>query len=190
MRVGRVKRKTLETDILVEVNLDGTGISDIKTPIMFLNHMLTSLATHSLIDVKVKAEGDLKHHIVEDTAICLGTALREALDNSKIHRFGNANAPMDCSLASAAVDIGNRSYWVIDIGTEGSTIEDISSEDITHFLCSLASSLKANIHIKVEYGENDHHKAESAFKALALSLRQAFQVDPRRVEVPSSKGVL
>ena len=191
MRTGITERKTRETRISVDVNLDGSGKSDVETPIAFLSHMLASLATHSMMDIKVRAEGDLKHHIAEDTALCLGSAIRKALDESEaISRFGDATVPKDCSLATAAVDLGNRSYWVVDLGTKGPIIEDMPSEDATHFLESLAASLRANIHVKVEYGANDHHRVEAAFKALALSLRQALVIDPRRNGVPSSKGVL
>ena len=191
MRTGNTERKTRETRISVEVNLDGSGKSDVETPIAFLSHMLASLATHSMMDIKVRAEGDLKHHIAEDIALCLGSAIKQALDESEsISRFGNATVPMDCSLASGAVDFGNRPYWVVNLGIKGPVIEDMPSEDVAHFLESLAASLRANIHVRVEYGANDHHRVEAAFKALALSLRQALVVDPRRTGVPSSKGVL
>jgi len=191
MRTGITERKTRETRISVEVNLDGSAKSDVETPIAFLSHMLASLATHSMMDIKVRAEGDLKHHITEDTALCLGSAIKQALDESEaISRFGNATVPMDCSLATAAVDLGNRPYWVVDLGTKGPVIEDMPSEDVAHFFESLAASLRANIHVRVEYGANDHHRVEAAFKALALSLRQALAIDPRRTGVPSSKGVL
>ena len=191
MRTGKIERKTRETRISVEVNLDGSAKSNVEMPIAFLSHMLTSLASHSMMDIKVKAEGDLKHHITEDTALCLGSAIKQALDESEaIRRFGSATVPMDCSLATAAVDLGNRPYWVVDLGTKGPTIEDMPSEDTAHFLESLAASLRANIHVRVEYGANDHHRVEAAFKALALSLRQALVLDPRRTGVPSSKGVL
>jgi imidazoleglycerol-phosphate dehydratase len=191
MRTGRTERETRETRISVEVNLDGSGKSDVETPITFLNHVLASLATHSMMDIEVRAEGDLKHHIAEDTALCLGSAIKLALEESEaISRFGYATVPMDCSLATAAVDLGNRPYWVVDLGTKGPVIEDMPSEDVAHFLESLAASLRANIHVSVEYGANDHHRVEAAFKALALSLRQALVIDPRRTGVPSSKGVL
>jgi len=191
MRTGRSERKTRETHVKIELDIDGSGKSEIRTPIKFLSHMLTSLSTHSLIDLKVESQGDLRHHIVEDTALVLGSALREALETEgRVHRFGYAMVPMDCSLASCAVDVGNRPYSVVEIETDVTVIEDMAAEDIKHFFESLAVSLMANIHVRVEYGENDHHKAEAAFKALALCLRQALSVDPRRTGVPSSKGVL
>jgi imidazoleglycerol-phosphate dehydratase len=191
LRKGSVERVTGETSISVTVNLDGSGSAQIDTPIGFLSHMLTSLSTHSMIDIRVKATGDLKHHITEDTALCLGRAIREALgEGEPIYRFGYATVPMDCSLASCALDLGGRPYHAVSLGLNGPTLEDVAAEDLTHFLESLATSLNANIHIKVHYGQNDHHRAEAAFKAIALSLRQAVTRDPRRRGTPSSKGVI
>ncbi|MEM2820476.1 MAG: imidazoleglycerol-phosphate dehydratase, partial [Candidatus Bathyarchaeia archaeon] len=139
----------------------------------------------------IEASGDLSHHVAEDVAICLGEAIRRALgDVAGIRRFGYAIVPMDCSLAFAAVDISNRPYSKIDLKIEGKRIEDMPCEDIYHFLETLANSLRANIHVWVEYGLNDHHKVEASFKALALSLRQALSLDPLRSGVASSKGVL
>lgn len=191
MRESEHYRKTSETEVKVRVKLDGSGLADIHTKISFLNHMLKSLSAHSLIDIFVEASGDLSHHIVEDVAICLGEALRKALgDMTSIRRFGYAIVPMDCSLAFAAIDLSNRPYPKIDLKLEGKCIEDMLCEDIYHFLETLANSLRANIHIWVQYGLNDHHKVEAAFKALALSLRQATSIDPLRSGIPSSKGVL
>jgi imidazoleglycerol-phosphate dehydratase len=191
MRKGEIYRKTKETEVNVKVNLDGEGKADICTGVSFFDHMLTSFATHSLIDIDVKAEGDLSHHIVEDLAICLGEALSQALGNREgISRFGYALAPMDCSLAAAAVDLVKRPYFRIDLKLRGKKIEDMQTEDINHFFETLATSLCANVHVDVQYGNNDHHKAEAAIKALALSLRNAVVQDPRRKGVPSSKGVI
>jgi imidazoleglycerol-phosphate dehydratase len=149
------------------------------------------LATHSLIDITAKVKGDLKHHATEDLAICLGEALSKALGNREgISRFGYAAVPMDCSLAFAAVDLVKRPYAKVDLKLRGKKIEDMPTEDIYHFLETLTTALSANVHVWVEYGSNDHHKAEAAFKALALSLRQAVALDPRRKGVPSSKGVI
>ncbi len=189
--MGRVSRKTSETDIQVEVNLDGAGLADVSTGVKFLNHMLKSLATHSLIDIKVQAVGDLSHHLIEDVAICLGEAILKALGDAKgIKRFGYAIVPMDCSLAFAAVDLSRRPYVKVDLKLRGNKIEDIPCEDIMHFIESLTMALRANVHIWIQYGSNNHHKTEAAFKALALSLRQAVSLDPRRRGVPSSKGVI
>ena len=191
MRIAEYTRETRETTITAIVNLDGTGKAEIDTSVKFLDHMLTSMATHSLIDIKVKATGDLVHHIVEDVALVLGEALLKAVSQDKlITRFADSTVPMDESLATCSIDIGNRPYHVIDLDLVNPMIEDIASEDIVHFMESLSQSLRANIHLKVQYGNNDHHKAEAAFKALARCLRQAVALDPRRKEVPSSKGVL
>ena len=191
MRVDEVYRKTRETEVHVKVNLDAEGKADVETGVSFLNHLITSLATHSLIDITAKVKGDLRHHAVEDLAICLGEALSKALGNREgINRFGYAAVPMDCSLAFSAVDLVKRPYSRIDLKLLGKKVEDMPSEDICHFLETLATSLAANIHVWVEYGNNDHHKVEAAVKALALSLKQAIALDPRRKGVPSSKGVI
>lgn len=191
MRTSKVSRKTRETEVSIKVNLDAEGKAEINTGIAFLDHMVTSLATHSLIDITAKVKGDLRHHIVEDVAICLGEALRKALGDGKgIHRFGYAIVPMDGSLAFSAIDLAKRPYAKIDLKLERKNIEDMACEDIYHFLETLAMSLHANLHIWIQHGINDHHKAEAAFKALALSLKQAVAIEPRRKGVPSSKGVI
>ena len=191
MRTAEYTRETRETQITAKVNLDGAGKAAIDTGIKFLDHMLTSLATHSLIDLDIKATGDLGHHIVEDTAMVLGEAFYQALmKNKRITRFADASVPMDESLATCSVDLGGRPYSVIDLGLVNPMTEDMANEDITHFMETLATSLRANIHIRIIYGLNDHHRAEAAFKALAKCLREATAIDPRRVDVPSSKGSL
>ena len=191
MRTEEVYRKTKETEVKVTVNLDGEGKVSVCTPVPFLDHMLTSLATHSLIDITASVKGDLAHHCIEDLAIGLGEALNKALGTREgITRFGNAAAPMDCSLAFAAVDLVKRPYFKIDLKLRGKKVENMPTEDIVHFYESLAQSLQANVHMFVEYGSNDHHKAEAATKALALSLRQAIAMDSRRKGVPSSKGAI
>ena len=191
MRTQEVIRKTKETEVKVQVNLDGEGKAAVNTTAPFLDHMLTSLTTHSLIDITASVKGDLVHHCVEDLAIGLGEALNKALGTREgIARFGNAAAPMDCSLAFAAVDLVKRPYFKIDLKLKGKKVEGMPTEDINHFYESLTTALQANVHMFVEYGSNDHHKAEAATKALALSLRQAVAMDPRRKGVPSSKGVI
>jgi imidazoleglycerol-phosphate dehydratase len=191
MRADEVYRKTRETEVRVKVNLDAEGKADANTGVSFLDHMITSLATHSLIDITATVKGDLRHHAVEDLAIGLGEALSKALDTREgIIRFGYAAAPMDCSLAFAAVDLVKRPYFKIDLKLRGKKIEDMPTEDINHFFETLATSLQANVHVFVQYGSNDHHKAEAAIKALALSLRQAIALDLRRKGVPSSKGAI
>ncbi len=191
MRTEEVYRKTNETEVKVKVNLDGEGKVSVATGVPFLDHMITSLATHSLIDITASVKGDLVHHSVEDLAIGLGEALNKALGTREgIARFGNASAPMDCSLAFAAVDLVKRPYFKIDLKLRGKKVENMPTEDIVHFFESFATSLGSNVHVFVEYGSNDHHKAEAAVKALALSLRQAVTLDPRRKGVPSSKGAM
>ena len=191
MRKAGFERKTSETEIKVTVNLDGTGQSNIRLPNSFLSHMLTSLATHSLIDIDIMGDGDLTHHIVEDTALTLGEAIRRALDDRKgIRRFGDAVVPMDDSLAAVALDLSGRPYSVVDLKLDEGMVEDCPSMDLRHFMVSLTTGLAASVHVNVQYGIDDHHKAEAAFKALALALRKAVEADPRRQGVPSSKGVL
>jgi imidazoleglycerol-phosphate dehydratase len=191
MRKDEVYRKTKETEVSVKVNLDGSGKVNAKTGVPFLDHMVISLATHSMIDMNADVTGDLRHHSVEDLALGLGEALSKALGaRDGIARFGYAAVPMDCSLAFAAVDLVKRPYFKIDLKLRGKKIEDMPTEDINHFFESLATSLCANIHVYVQYGSNDHHKTEAAVKALALSLRQAVAIDPKRKGVPSSKGVI
>ena len=193
-RVASIKRKTKETDISIQMNLDGSGKYSIKTPEPFLTHMLEQLSKHSRIDIKMTAKGDTEidsHHLTEDAGIVIGLALVKALGNKKgIKRFGYAVVPMDCSLAFAAVDLVKRPYFKINLKLRGKKIEGMPTEDINHFLESFSTSLCANIHIFVQYGSNDHHKTEAAVKAFALALRQALSIDRRRKGVPSSKGVI
>jgi imidazoleglycerol-phosphate dehydratase len=191
-RSGEVTRKTKETDITVRVELDGTGRAEAKTGVAFLDHMLHSLATHSLIDITVRAKGDLQHHTVEDVGITLGKAIGEALgDRAGIRRFGDAVVPMDDALALAAVDLVKRPFSVLDLKLQRVILEDAPREDLEHFFGSLAQALEATVHIKVLEGSNDHHKFEAAVKAFALALREAAAPDPRRAKMrgpPSSKG--
>jgi imidazoleglycerol-phosphate dehydratase len=191
MRIGSSERITNETQIKVSVNIDGTGKCKTETGIKFLDHMIKTLATHSLIDIEINARGDLVHHIVEDTALTLGDALKKALNNrSGIKRFGFAIVPMDDALALASVDLVMRPYSDIDLKLTSNNIEDIASEDLIHFIRSLSDSLQATIHVSVIKGINNHHKVEAAFKALALALRDSWSIDPRRHDQPSSKGMM
>ncbi|MCW4015280.1 MAG: imidazoleglycerol-phosphate dehydratase HisB [Candidatus Bathyarchaeota archaeon] len=192
MRKVNAKRKTKEVDITLELDVDGKGNADVKTGIKFLDHMLLTLAKHGLFDLNVKATGDLTHHISEDVALVLGEALNKATNKGKgIKRFGSAYVPMDESLARATVDLGGRPYCILNLRIMQTQIEDLKTEDIEHFFESLAQAAKANIHVTVLYGSNEHHKVEAAVKALALALRQAFTVEPRiGDQVPSAKGVL
>lgn len=191
MRADEVYRKTRETEVTVKVNLDGEGKIEVETGVAFFNHLITSFATHGLINLSAKVKGDLKHHAIEDLAIGLGEALNKALAGREgIIRFGYAAVPMDESLAFAAIDLVKRPYAVIDLKLRGKKIEDMATEDIVHFFETLATSLSANIHVWVQYGGNDHHKAEAAVKALALAFKQAIALDSRRKGIPSSKGVI
>jgi len=192
MRKTKVERKTREVDITVELNVDGKGDAEVQSGIKFLDHMLLTLAKHALFDLKINANGDLSHHISEDVALALGEALRQVVAKGEgIKRFGSAYVPMDESLARAAVDLGGRPYVIRNLRFVQSQIEDIKTEDLEHFFDSLAQASKANIHVAVIYGSNEHHKAEAAVKALALALRQALTVEPRiGNHVPSAKGVL
>ena len=192
MRRAKVERKTTEVNITVELNIDGKGKTNVKTHIKFLDHLLTTLAKHSLFDLTVKAEGDLKHHICEDVALTLGEALNQALADKKgIRRFGSAFVPMDESLARAVIDLGGRPYSNLNLKLRRLKIEDLKAEDITHFLASFAQASKLSLHLAVLYGANEHHKIEAAIKALAIALREAATLDQRRIgEIPSAKGVL
>ena len=192
MRKVEAKRKTKEVDIILELEVDGKGTADVETGIRFLDHILITLSKHGLFDLKVKAKGDLKHHISEDVALVLGEALHKAINKGNgIKRFGSAYVPMDESLARATVDLGGRSYCVQNLRIMQTQIEDLKTEDIEHFFDSLSQSSKANIHLTVLYGSNEHHKIEAVIKALALALKQALTVEPRiGDQVPSAKGVL
>ncbi len=192
MRKINAQRKTKEVDITLELNVDGTGNADVKTGIKFLDHMLLTLARHGLFDLQVNATGDLTHHVAEDVALVLGEALNKATNQGKgIKRFGSAYVPMDESLARATVDLGGRPYSILNLRLLQSEIEDMKTEDMEHFFESLAQAAKANIHVTLLYGSNQHHKIEAAMKALALALREAFTVEPRLGDqIPSAKGVL
>ncbi|MCX6659956.1 MAG: imidazoleglycerol-phosphate dehydratase HisB [Candidatus Bathyarchaeota archaeon] len=186
------RRETAEVNISVQLNLDGRGIVNIDTGNRFLNHMLTTLAKHALVDLEVKASGDLKHHLSEDIALTVGDAINKALgDKRGIRRFGSALVPMDDSLARAAIDLGGRPYLSLDLKIQSSEIEDLKTEDIDHFFSSLVQSSESNIHLTVLYGTNDHHKVEAATKALALALKEACSPEPRILDmIPSTKGEL
>ena len=191
LRTGKKTRKTKETKIFIEVDLDGKGRFEVNTSVGFLDHMLGTLSKHSLIDLKAEAEGDLTHHIVEDVAITLGETIDKALgDRAGIKRFGHALVPMDDALARVALDVGGRPYSILCLKTELKVVEGLPVEDLEHFLRSFSFSLKINLHAEVLHGENDHHKIEAVFKGLALALREALSIDPEREGIPSTKGVL
>ncbi len=191
-RTATVARKTKETDIHVAVNLDGDGEYEIETGIGFLNHMLELFSKHSQIDIRLSCKGDLHiddHHTVEDIAIALGTALRDALgDKRGIARYGYAYIPMDETLARAVLDLSGRSYLVFNAKFARAKISDMATEMVEHFFFSLAEHLKANLHLEILYGKNTHHKIEGLFKAFAVALRQAVSITSR--SIASTKGVI
>lgn len=191
-RRSEIQRETTEVTIRGHLDIDGTGVSDIKTGLGFLDHMLAALAKHGRFDLTLTATGDTEvddHHTVEDCAIVLGRAFDEALgDRSGIARFGYGYAPLDESLSRAAVDLSGRPWPEVSIDFTRETIGEVSTENIIHFLRSFAIEGRMALHIDLLRGDNDHHKAESAFKALAIALRAAVATDSD--SVPSTKGTL
>jgi imidazoleglycerol-phosphate dehydratase len=192
-RRAEYARGTRETDLTVRVDLDGAGETDVETGIGFLDHLLDALGHHAGFDLTVRARGDLEvddHHTVEDTALALGAALDAALgERAGIGRFGTAHAPLDEALARAVVDLSGRPCARIELGLRRERLGALSTENVSHFLRSLAVTTRGALHVEVLYGENDHHRAEAAFKAVALALRQAVaRAGDERV--PSTKGTL
>lgn len=191
-RRATVERKTKETDISLSVNIDGSGVSEISTGIGFLDHMLTALSKHGRMDLALSCKGDLHvddHHSVEDCGIVLGQAVKAALGDLRgITRYGYAYAPLDESLSRAVVDISGRPFADVNLNLQRERIGNLSCEMLPHFLSSFATSAAITLHVDVLKGENDHHRAESAFKALALALRTAFKREG--TDIPSTKGVL
>jgi imidazoleglycerol-phosphate dehydratase len=200
-RRARVERTTRESDIVVELNLDGTGVVSADTGVPFFDHMLTALGSHASFDLSVTARGDVDieaHHTIEDTAIVLGTALGQALGDKKgIRRFGNAYIPMDETLAHAAVDVSGRPYFVhtgepdymVDFTITGSAVPYHTVIN-RHVFESLAANARIALHVRVLYGRDPHHITEAQYKAVARALREAVECDPRTAGVPSTKGVL
>ena len=188
-RLSAVKRETKETTISLELNLDGTGKWEITTGIDIFDHLLSQLARHGVFDIKITATGDDPHHLVEDTAICLGKAFAEALGEKRgIVRMADVAVPMDESLAVAVVDIGGRGYTVLELPFSKNDMFGFPTDLIRHFLESFAMEARLNLHAKIAYGTNDHHKAEALFKALARALDAATRIDARiGGELPSTK---
>ena len=193
MRTAAIQRQTSETDVAIQLNLDGTGQHEIGTGIGFLDHMLTAVAVHGLFDLTVKATGDLHidaHHTIEDTAIVLGRAFDEALgERQGINRVGHAYAPMDEALGFVALDFSGRPYTVFQAEWATPAIGQFPTDLVEHFFESFAVHARLTLHARVD-GRNDHHKAEALFKALARALRTAVALDPRRSGVASTKGTL
>ena len=195
MRRASVKRHTRETRIEAEIGLDGTGVYDVKTGIGFLDHMLEQLSRHSLIDLRLRAEGDLHidfHHTTEDTGYAIGEAVSQALGDRKgIVRYGSALIPMDETLTRVALDCSNRPYLVWKVGFTRPKLGEMDTELFKEWFQAFAQSAGVTLHVETLYGENNHHMVESCYKGLARALRQAVTVDPRRADaVPSTKGVL
>jgi imidazoleglycerol-phosphate dehydratase len=192
-RTASLKRKTSETDIAMQISLDGTGQYDVSTGVGFLDHMLGALATHALFDLKVDASGDLHidaHHTIEDVGIVLGQAIDQAAgDRSGIMRVGHAFVPMDESLGFVALDFSGRPYTVFQAQWATLAIGQFPTDLVQHFFESVAVHARLTLHAKVE-GRNDHHKAEALFKAFARALRMALAKDGRRTGIPSTKGTL
>jgi len=194
-RTGRINRKTAETDIAVEVNLDGTGNYDVGTGIGFLDHMIEQFSRHSLIDVTCRIKGDLhvdQHHTAEDSAIAIGQAIAQALgDKAGIGRYGMAFSPMDETLARVALDISGRPWLVWHAAFTQERLGEMDSELFEHWFQSIAQAAGITLHVELLYGQNNHHIIEGIFKGFARAMRQAVERDPRKADaIPSTKGRL
>jgi imidazoleglycerol-phosphate dehydratase len=197
-RRAKIERKTKESDIVVELDLDGTGVVDVDTGVPFYDHMLTSLGSHASFDLTVRAKGDVEieaHHTVEDTAIVLGQALREALgDKAGIRRFGDATVPLDEALVQAVVDVSGRPYCVHTGEPEGQQYVTLGGDYLgsltRHVFETLAFQAQIALHVRVLAGREPHHIVETQFKAFARAFRDAVAIDPRETGIPSTKGVL
>lgn len=195
MRTARIARKTHETDIAVEVNLDGTGAYEVSTGIGFLDHMIEQFSRHSLIDIRCRVVGDLhvdQHHTCEDSAIAIGQAIAEALgDKRGIGRYGSAYSPMDETLARVALDISGRPYFVWKAAFTQEKLGELDTELVEHWFHSIGQAVGITLHIELLYGTNNHHICEALFKGFARAMRAAVELDPRKGDaVPSTKGQL
>jgi len=193
IRKTKIKRETKETSVSVSLNIDGSGKTSVNTGISFLDHLITSFGKHSMLDltVQAKSKDKIEHHLIEDTAIAIGSSLDKALGSrTGITRFSYASVPMDESLAETSIDLVKRPFTKITLLIKRTKIEGISKEDIEHFFSSLTQNLNSCIHITVKYGENDHHKVEAAIKSFAVAFRLASSSDKKRKGVPSTKGAM
>lgn len=195
MRIAKLKRDTTETQISVELNLDGDGVYDVETGIGFLDHMLEQLSRHSLIDLKLRAKGDLHidmHHTTEDCGIAIGQAFAKALGDKKgIRRYASQHLPMDEALTRVALDVSGRPYLIWDVDFSRPKLGDMDTELFREWFQAFAQNAGITLHIANLYGDNNHHIVETCFKALARALREAIEIDPRRADdVPSTKGTL
>lgn len=193
-RTAQIDRKTRETHVRLELNLDGSGQASLITGVGFLDHMLELFARHAAIDLKVEATGDLQvdqHHTVEDIGICLGQAVRQALgDKAGIRRYGHFTLPMEETLATTAIDLSGRYYLVFQAPFASPKIGDFDSELIEDFWQAFAANALCNLHVLIHYGRNSHHLSEAIFKSAARAFRMAIESDPRMTGVPSTKGTL
>ena len=193
IRKVKIKRETKETNVSVSLNLDGSGKTSVDTGISFLDHLITSFGKHAMLDLTVnaKSKDKIEHHLIEDTAIAIGTSIDEALGSrTGITRFSYASVPMDESLAEASLDLVKRPYSKITLLIKRNSIEGISKEDIEHFFQSLTQNLNSCVHVTVKYGDNDHHKIEAAIKSLAVAVRNASSKDKKQKGIPSTKGAM
>ncbi|MFH1638772.1 MAG: imidazoleglycerol-phosphate dehydratase HisB [Chloroflexota bacterium] len=191
-RKAVVRRQTKETDVTLEFDLDGTGKTEVNTKIFMFDHLLSQLAKHGTFDIKLAATGDDPHHLIEDVALCLGKALTEALGEKRgIVRMAYASVPMDDALSTVVVDLSGRAYAVLELTFSNNDMPGFPADLIRHFLASFAQEAKINLHARTDYGINDHHRAESLFKALGRALDAATRIDPRIAgELPSTKGLI
>ena len=192
-RKARTERVTKETAVIVEVNIDGTGKTNVKTGISFIDHLIMSVGKHAMIDISLNGKSNdcIIHHLAEDVAIALSQTIDKALgDRARIRRFGYALIPMDEALAYASIDLVKRQFHNVQLKLTRDSIENVPREDLEHFIRSLAQNLNACIHMAVHYGDNDHHKVEAVLKAFAVALRMAAEADSRRKGVPSTKGTM
>jgi len=193
IRKAKIKRETKETSVSISLNLDGSGKTSVDTGINFLDHLITSFGKHAMLDLAVKAKSrdKIEHHLIEDTAIAIGSSIDKALGGrTGITRFSYASVPMDESLAEASLDLVKRPYSKITLLVKRNSVEGISKEDIQHFFQSLTQNLNSCVHVTVKYGDNDHHKIEAAIKSLAVAVRNASLKDKKQKGIPSTKGAM
>ena len=193
IRKAKIKRETKETSVSVSLDLDGSGKTSVTTGISFLDHLITSFGKHAMLDlaVKAKSKDKIEHHLIEDTAIAIGSAVDKSLGSrTGITRFSYASVPMDESLAETSLDLVKRPYSKITLMIKRNNIEGISKEDIEHFFQSLTQNLNSCVHVTVKYGDNDHHKIEAAIKSLAVAVRNASSKDKKQKGIPSTKGAM
>ena len=191
-RISNIKRETKETNINLELNIDGSGSYEMVTGNRIFDHLLSQLAKHGVFDIKISATGDDQHHLVEDVAICLGKAITEALgDRRGIVRMADASVPMDDALSMVVVDLSGRGYAVLELPFSDNDMTGFPTDLVRHFLEAFAAEAKINLHARIVYGKNDHHKAEALFKALGRALDSATRIDERiSGELPTTKDML